>query len=151
MAKKLKYRRGVFIVVYSKASNKIYYLVLQRKLHWKGWEFPKGGVECLETKKMAIKREVREETGLKPIKIKRFNIKGKFDYNKKYLDRKGYRGQAYSLYAAKVRKQIVNIDRQEHSAYKWLEFNDAIQKLTWPNQKKCLSIVHAWLKIGKKK
>ena len=70
-----KYRKGIFVVVYSKTKNKIEYLILKRKLHWKGWEFPKGGKRIYETLQMAVKREVKEETGLKPLKIKSFKEK----------------------------------------------------------------------------
>ena len=36
-----KYRKGIFFVVYAKTKKGIKYLVLKRKLHWSGWEFPK--------------------------------------------------------------------------------------------------------------
>ena len=45
-----KYRKSDFIVVYSKEKDKIKYIVLKRKLHWKGWEFPKEGMEDKETR-----------------------------------------------------------------------------------------------------
>lgn len=148
--KRKKYRRSIFVVVYSIAGDKIYYLLLKRKLHWKGWEFPKGGIDLLETKKRAVKREVKEETGIAPIKnkIKRFNVKGKFDYNKEFLDRPGIKGQTYSLYAARIPKRIIIFDKKEHSSYKWSTFNEAVKLLSWPNQKKCLKIVNDWLEEG---
>lgn len=142
---KSRYRRGVFLVVYSKETEKIKYLILKRKLHWKGWEFPKGGIEKREHVRKTIIREIWEETGLKPVKIKKFSKKGRYEYGKKYSDRKEFIGQTYSLYAIEVRFGKARIDRKEHSDYKWLGFNDAIKKLTWQNQKKCLRIVNNWL------
>ena len=142
----MKYRKSVFIVTYAKVGKKIYYLILKRKLHWKGWEFPKGGIDSLEIKKRAVKREINEETGLIPIKIKKFNVKGRFKYHKEFKDRPGLIGQTYSLYSAQVKKGKVRIDKREHTNYKWLEFEDAIKKLKWPNQKKCMRIVHSYLK-----
>ena len=53
---KTPYRKALFIVAYRMINNNIKYLILKRKLHWKGWEFPKGGVELFETKKMGVKR-----------------------------------------------------------------------------------------------
>lgn len=141
----MRYRKSVFIVVYSKIKNQVYYLILKRKLHWKGWEFPKGGIEKFETKRRAIKREVFEETGLKTKKVKKFDFSGKFKYDKEYPDRRGYVGQAFSLYAVEVKKGQVKIDGKEHSDYKWVEFEEAMKKLTWPNQKKCMAIVHGLL------
>lgn len=137
---KKKYRKAVFIVAYSIIKNKIYYLLLKRKLHWRGWEFPKGKIEFLECKKRTVKRELKEETGLIPIKIKKFDIKGKYSYNKILPDRPGYIGQTYHLFIAEVKKEKVFLDTKEHSDYKWLPFKEAYKKLNWPNQKHCLKI-----------
>lgn len=141
-----EYRKSVFIVVYSKEGSKIKYLVLNRKLHWKGWEFPKGGVENNETEGDAVRRETKEETGLN-IKgeIKRFDIHGEYKYQKKYPDRKGLIGQSYSLYAVEVPNGKVKLDEHEHSAFEWLKFEDAVKKVTWEDQKKCLKIVNAFI------
>jgi len=146
---KPKYRRAVFVVTYARQKNKIKYLILKRKLHWTGWEFPKGGRKFLETKKQTIKRELKEETGLIPIKIKKFNVSGKYKYDKKYPDRIGFVGQTYSLFSAEVKKQKVKIDNFEHSDFQWLDFKHAMQKLTWKNQKKCLRVVDEFLDKNK--
>jgi 8-oxo-dGTP pyrophosphatase MutT (NUDIX family) len=141
-----KYRKAVFAVVYAKNEDEIEYLILKRKKHWTGWEFPKGGVEKFETKRRAVKREVKEETGLKILRIKKFHIKGLYNYNKELRDRPGKIGQNYHLFAVEIIKGKVSIDKNEHSGFKWMSFNEAEKKLTWPNQKKCLKIVNAWLK-----
>jgi 8-oxo-dGTP pyrophosphatase MutT (NUDIX family) len=140
-----RYRRGVFVVTYAKQGNKVEYLILKRKHHWSGWEFPKGGMKLFEFERCAAKREVREESGLKALKIKKFNYSGGYKYNKEYKDRPGIIGQTFSLYATEVKKGKVKTDEMEHSEYKWLKFNEAIKKLTWNNQKKCLRIVDKWL------
>lgn len=142
----MRYRNAVFIVVYSGKNNKTEYLILKRKLHWKGWEFPKGGVKPLEPKRNAVIRETKEETGLKILKIKKFNVSGKYKYEKKLPDREGIIGQNYFLYAVEVKKEKVKIDKIEHSDYKWLTFGEAVKKLSWSNQKKCLRIVNGWLR-----
>ncbi len=146
---KPKYRRAVFIVAYAKTKKGIEYLLLRRKLHWKGWEFPKGAIKLLETKKKAVKRELKEETGLNLIKIKKFDYSGKYDYHKMFSDRKSIVGQTFMLYSAEVKKpskKEVKIDKLEHSDYKWVSFSRAIKMLKWPNQKKSLKIVNKWLK-----
>jgi 8-oxo-dGTP pyrophosphatase MutT (NUDIX family) len=144
-----KYRRAVFIVTYAKTKKGIEYLILKRKLHWKGWEFPKGAINFLETKKKAVKRELMEETGLSAKKIKKFEIKGKYKYNKVLNDRPNVIGQTYSLYAVRVEKKKVIVDNYEHEDYKWVNFCEAKRKLKWPNQKKCLKIVNDWLENDK--
>ena len=142
--KKGKWRNAVFAVVWTKENNKIKYLILKRKKHWIGWEFPKGKIEFLETKKMAVRREVKEETGLRILKIKRFHVDGLYKYKKKMNDRKGFIGQTYHLFSAEAQKGKVSI-KEEHSDFKWMDFNEAVKKVTWENQKKCLKIVNHYL------
>jgi len=139
-------RPAVFIVVYSKDGNKIYYLLLKRKLHWKGWEFSKGKIESGESKEKAVRRETKEETGLKILKIKKFNFSGKYFYHRKLPDRADYIGQTFMLFSAEVKKGKIKLDKKEHSSHKWLEFNDAVKKLKWKNQKKSLRIVDEFLR-----
>jgi 8-oxo-dGTP pyrophosphatase MutT (NUDIX family) len=144
--KKSKYRKAVFGVAYFKNSEgKIEYILLKRKKHWKGWEFPKGKIEKSETKINAARREVVEETGLKILKIKHFNEKGSYLYHKELKDRPGIIGQTYSLFAVQVKKGKVKLDKIEHSWHKWVSFEEAYKKLTWSNQRKCLKIVNMWL------
>ncbi len=140
------YRKAVFIVIYIKENNKILYLLLRRKLHWKGWEFPKGGLKNKESILKAVKREIKEETGQLSYNIKKYKISGKYKYDKLYPDRKGIIGQTYSLYSAKIKSKKIKLDKIEHFSYKWLVFNKAYKLLTWNNQKKCLKVVDKRLK-----
>jgi len=137
-----KYRKGIFAVVYKIEKGKIKYLILKRKLHWKGFEFPKGGLKFLEPKLWGVKREVKEETGLKIIKIKKYNVFGFYDYKKKLKDRKNMIGQEFFLYSVKVKENKVKLDNLEHESYDWNEFESAIKRLTYDNQKQCLKIVN---------
>jgi len=142
----MKDRKAIFIVPYAKTEKSIEYLILKRKLHWKGWEFPKGALKFFETKRNAVKRELFEETGLTPIKIKKFEYSGRYDYNKMFNDRLGIKGQSFSLYAVETKKEKIRIDELEHSGYEWVSFKKALKMLTFPNQKKSLKIVDDWLK-----
>lgn len=143
------YRQGVFVVVYSKTRDSIEYLILKRKLHWSGWEFPKGGIEGKEKVISSIMRELKEETSLNALKITKFPVSGKYEYAKIFSDREGIIGQTYTLYSAEVRKkENIGIDRQEHSGYRWVEFEEALNSLKWPNQKECLRIVNTSLVKG---
>ena len=141
-----KFRKIVFIVTYAKFKDKIYYLILKRKLHWKGWEFPKGGIDFPESKKSAVKREILDETGGKTLKIKKFNFSGKYKYKKKLTERPHIIGQTYKLFSAEIKNKKVKIDKLEHSAYKWVKFTKAVKILTYPNQRKCMRIVNNVIK-----
>jgi len=138
----VKYRKGVFIITYRKEKDKILYLILKRKLHWKGWEFPKGGAKYNEPLKETVVRELAEETGQKSINIKSYPIKGKYRYDKKYEDRKGFIGQSYQLFSAEIKHKKIKIDKREHSDYKWLNFDKAFSFLTFPDKRVCLNYVN---------
>ena len=144
-----KYRKAVFVVTYQIKDAKPIYLILKRKLHWKGFEFPKGGIEFFESKKKAAIRELKEETGLNILKIQKHRYSGKYLYKKKFLDRTGIAGQTFSLYSVEAKDSKVKLDKKEHSNYQWLSFDKAVKKLTHSNQRKCLRIVNDWLKHDK--
>ena len=140
----MKYRKAVFVVTYSVREDKVEYLLLKRKLHWKGWEFPKGGRDKGEKILDTVKREIKEETGLKALKIKKFDVSGKYKYDRELDDRPGILGQDYKLFSAEVKKGKVKLDKihKEHSDYKWVGFDKALKMLKWSNQRKCLRIVN---------
>jgi len=136
------FRKGVFIVVYTNDKGKIKYLLLKRKLHWKGWEFPKGGIKKGEGILKAVKRELKEETGINPVKIIEYKFKGRYKYPKKISDRKEFIGQTFQLYSAETKNKKIKLDKREHSQYKWVGFKEAVKMLTWKNQKKSLEVVN---------
>ncbi len=130
------------MVVYRIDKKKKYYLILKRKLHWRGYEFPKGGIEDGESELDAVKREVSEETGLDIKQINNHNKQGKYDYSRELPDRKDINGQAYSLYSVEVENGGVVLDKHEHSGYQWLSYVDALNILSKDNQKECLKLVN---------
>lgn len=144
-----KYRPAVFVLAYTLENTKPEYILLKRKLHWKGWEFAKGKIELGETKVQTAKRELLEETGLRAIKIRKFPYNGKYNYRKILPDRPKYKGQTFSLFGAEVKKDRVSLDPKEHNGHKWVNFTNAHKMLTWGDQKKSLRIVNSWLKKRK--
>lgn len=144
------YRKAVFVVIFrtNPVTHEVDYLILRRKLHWIGWEFPKGGIEKQEHILETIKRECFEESGLRIFEVKQFRESGQYRYKTPVTDRPEYIGQSYSLFAAEVpyvNSNNVKIDEFEHNAFKWLKFKDALKLLTWTNQQKCLAVVNHWV------
>ena len=102
-------------------------LLVQQK---KGsWGFPKGHVEFNETEIQTAIREVKEETNLD---VKIYN---KRRYTEKYFTYKRRMKQVVYF----VAKQTGGFEKKQDSeikSMKWLNFEDAFQKITYPNTKK---------------
>lgn len=145
MVSRKKFRKGIFMVAYSLESGKPEYIIQKRKLHWKGWEFPKAGLEKKESKKEAARREIKEETGLEIIRVTSHKYKGKFLYPEELPDRPGMVGQTYYLYSVEVKKGKIKIDKKEHTSARWVDYKTAMKMLTHQNQKDSLKIVNDWL------
>jgi 8-oxo-dGTP pyrophosphatase MutT (NUDIX family) len=133
----MEFRKGVSLVVYRKEKDKILYLVLKRKLRWTGYEFAKGGKLKGESYVNTIKRELKEETGLKPIKIIKLKEKLKFNYPKKdqaVFHKKGFIANCYLVEVGSKKVKL----RKEHSSYKWLSYKDTKNTLTFKDTKRIL-------------
>ncbi len=140
-----KYRRAVFIVVYRRTKGlfgkeKLKFLLLRRRKHWIGWEFPKGGVDKGEKLIDTAKRELFEECGQIGFNFRKYDFSGRYIYDKELRDRKGFFGQTYALFSAEIKDRKVKIDEKEHSRYKWVSFNRALGLLTHENQIKGLKV-----------
>jgi 8-oxo-dGTP pyrophosphatase MutT (NUDIX family) len=143
------FRPAVFIVTYTLTDKGVEYLLLKRRLHWNGWEFPKGGMKRGEEMERAVLRELYEETGQRAILIQNHETKGKYEYKTFLPDRRPFSGQTYNLFSAQVEKGNIRFSKIEHSEYKWFSFEEAIKKLSWPNQRRCITIVNDSLKEKK--
>jgi len=137
----MKIRKGVAAVIFVKENGKKRYLVLKRKLHWKGYEFLKGGLKKGENEDNAIRREIREETGkLSPeYKLRKTTFDYLFVYEKPFIhDRQLWNGAKNKIYAAEFDNSKIKLDKDEHSGFKWMRKKEALKLLTWHEQKKIL-------------
>jgi bis(5'-nucleosidyl)-tetraphosphatase len=98
------------------------------------WDFPKGNVEIGETEIDTIKREVMEETGIVDIKlIEGFRQQISYKYRKK--SKLVHKTVIYYLAETKSNKVVLSF---EHVNFAWLNFDDALNKLSFENSKKVL-------------
>ena len=98
------------------------------------WDFPKGNIESGETEIDTIKREVMEETGIVDIKlIEGFRQQISYKYRKK--SKLVNKTVIYYLAETKSSKVVLSF---EHVNFAWLNFDDALNKLSFDNSKKVL-------------
>ncbi|HIH15946.1 MAG TPA: NUDIX domain-containing protein [Candidatus Diapherotrites archaeon] len=129
----LQTKQGVEAVLFKKIGESKYYLLLHRILNWKGWEFPKGGVDEGEQPEQAVVREIGEEAGLKVVKIV-----GRLSQKKEWKAKDTH--YVYDVFFVEADSdEHVRLGRHEvieHDDFKWLTASQALETLTYDNSKK---------------
>ncbi|MBI3413248.1 MAG: NUDIX domain-containing protein [Candidatus Aenigmarchaeota archaeon] len=135
----MKTRKVAVGVVFRNFPGGIKFLLLKRKHGWKGWEFPKGGVDKGETFREAALREVKEETGLKRLGLVK-QVPGKIIYNypKQYAKKHGYTGTLQKAFLVHALAGKVVVERGMFSGFEWLDAENAFRRLKWGNQRNLL-------------
>jgi len=141
-------KKGVHVILYKLNNQNIKYLVLKRAEGWIGWELLKGGVNDSETFSETAKREVKEESGLD---VEVFQSKEESVF---YSEKNNVKTQhSMKVFFGKVVSEDIKLS-EEHSDFKWLALNDAINLLFFDNLKELLKkvneeiIEHENLKLG---
>ena len=125
----LEERSAGAILYKESTSGKMYLLLNYPTGHW---DFVKGNIEKGETFKQTVVREVREETGITDIDF----VDGFEDKVEYYYQRDGeviHKEVVFYLANTKTNDVIISY---EHRDYTWLNFDDALKKLTYKTAKK---------------
>lgn len=108
------------------------YLMLYRKassLYKQNWEFSKGLREPNEADIDTVKREVKEETGLKDMRF----VEGFKERVSWFFKRNGETVNKESIYYLIETEQEEIILSEEHEEYKWMTFDEAMQVIKFKN------------------
>lgn len=127
----MKIKRGVTGIVYSEKNGKRYFLLLHRVLNWKGWEFPKGGIEEGEKLEETVLREIQEETALKDLKIVG-KVAEKMEWKTESMR------YVYDVFLVRgnIEEKIqLQEGVAEHDSFEWVEGEKVVEKLTHENNK----------------
>jgi len=136
--KNMPIEKSAGAVIFRKEGGKIYYLLLHYPSNAKApreyWDFPKGHIEKGENLEETAKREVEEETGLKDLKLIE-GFKEWIKYFFKFKEKNIFKIVTFFLAETKTKEVKVSF---EHIGFKWLPYEEAIEKLTFKNAKEIL-------------
>lgn len=162
----IAFEKSVGAVVFRNDGGKIKYLLLHYRPSGRTsdknsghWDFPKGHIEKGETEDETLRREMKEETGIADLKIiPNFKIAIRYFYRAKGNEREERKksGKAINVwkkvifYAAETKTEEIKISH-EHIGFEWLDFDAALEKVTYKNAKNILKKADEFLNIAKPK
>lgn len=122
------------------------YLLL--RYEWGHWGFVKGNIEKGESLEETFLREAEEETGLKKEDLEIIEgFKEKISYFYRKEGKTIYKEVTYFLAESKTFDVKLSY---EHTAYDWLEYEKALIRITYKNDRNILTKAHEFLKkMGK--
>jgi len=135
----MRYERSAGVVIFNNGKFLL--------LHYEAghWEFVKGHVEKGEDEITTIKRETKEETGIKDLKI----IPGFKESITYFFKRNGeLTKKRVDFYLAETKEKKIKLSH-EHIGYKWLNFEEAVEQVTFKNAKDVLRKAHVFLELRK--
>ena len=128
-------------VVYFK-NVQVKYLLLQYEAGH--WDFVKGNVEPNESEAETVLRELKEETGIVATQL----IDGFREQIQYFYRRQGETIQkevVFYLIQADTEKVELSF---EHVGYEWLNYQHALERLTFKNAKEVLQKAHVFLQTN---
>ena len=126
-------------VVFLKNNDVKYLLLRYGAGHW---DFVKGNVEPNESEKDTVIRELQEETGIVDAQfIDDFREKIEYFYRRQGVTIR----KEVIFFLIEVHTEKVTLS-YEHVGYTWLNYQDAMEKLTFKNAQDVLQKAHELLK-----
>ena len=124
--------------IFRKKKNGIEFLLLKRgekEIYGGLWQMVTGKIRKGEKAYNAALREIKEETGLKPM---RFwvtpNVNPFYSHENNYIS-------LIPVFAAEVIENSKVILCKEHTKFKWLKPEETKKMLAWPGQRKSIDII----------
>ncbi|MDP7095367.1 MAG: NUDIX pyrophosphatase [Candidatus Marinimicrobia bacterium] len=129
--------RVIDAYVFRKTNDGLLFLILKRaktKRYEHLWQGVAGKIEAGETAPEAAKRELMEETGLKP---KHMFVA---DHVSRFYEAHGDRINLVPVFGIEVDSDQITLS-DEHCEYQWVPLDDALEHLVWQGQKKGIRVV----------
>ncbi|MBI2176217.1 NUDIX domain-containing protein [Candidatus Woesearchaeota archaeon] len=136
---------AIIFRVDGKSSKPKYLLLHYGSGHW---DFVKGHIEGKETEEETLRREAKEESGLTDLRI----IPGFREKISYFYKREGETIQKdviFFLAETGAAEKDIKLSF-EHSGYDWLEFGEAVKKVTYNSSKDVLKKANKFLEENSK-
>jgi len=132
------YERSCGAIVYRKINGIVRYLLIKNK-HSANWGFPKGHVENGENSEETATREVLEETGINIDILPDFRSVSEYRLQNKVE-------KSVIIFLAKTDDTNTIIQPEEIDDYVWLDYDKALNRVKFENDKKILMDANEFLK-----
>lgn len=134
---------NTFIIPFIKENDDVKYCVMLRSDMENGWQFIAGGGEDAELPIEGARREMVEESGISEdhalIQLKTFGYVPSFYFSQKAQSAWGNETFVIPNFAFAVEVYDYNITlSDEHTEYRWLNYNEAIEILKFDSNKTAL-------------
>ena len=137
--------RSAGAIIFRREGGKVYYLLLHypssAKAQKEYWDFSKGHIEKGEDERIAVEREVFEETGLKDLKFIE-GFKETIQYFFKFQGQTVFKTVVF--YLAETQEREIKLSF-EHIGFQWLPFKEALEQSTFKNAKENLKKANNFL------
>jgi len=130
--------------VFRQTETGIKFLLLKRnvnKIYEHLWQGVAGKIEAGEKAWETAIRELKEETGLSP---KRMFVA---DHVSRFYEKHGDRINLVPVFGIEVDTAEITLS-MEHSDYRWVDLEEALQLLIWRGQRTGIKVVHDMVASG---
>ncbi len=133
--------RSAGMIVFREEDERKYLLLHYPSGHW---DYPKGHVEAGESLEETAIRELEEETGIGPEKIELYpEFLDRIDYIYQKGRELSHKEVLYLLGRTETKRVTIS---REHQGYEWLNYEDALERLTFKNARNVLRKAEMYLK-----
>lgn len=126
-------------VIFRREDSEIKYLLL----HYEAghWEFVKGNIDKTEEELDTVVREAKEETGIEDLKF----VEGFRETITYFFRREGKTVRKEVIFfLAETKTKEIKLS-YEHVGSEWLNYKDALERLTFKNAREVLQKAHTFL------
>jgi dATP pyrophosphohydrolase len=136
--------RSVQVVIFADSAQERHYLLLRRLASHGGfWQPVTGSLESGETHRASAVREVREETGItsREEDLIELGVVNNFEIAPRWREKyaPGVTHNEEVCFALKALECEVLLDRLEHDAYAWANYEQAAEMLYWDSNKRAFA------------